>query len=177
VGAKVAQFARISVLVKGLMALFLFGVALSIATSASAELIHGFAYHDDAFDFERQQSVFHLDPSADLILGYVADPPLGYRTMGQHGAELVLMSGMTWEEVTVAPGDTSLYYWDLPLYQDSTYVIRTGEGHYAKFRVLVPGVFYFEYVYQSDGSRVLDGTVPTQVTTWGRIKELFRERR
>jgi hypothetical protein len=94
---------------------------------------------------------------------------------GLWGAELVMMSGMAWERVTQAPADTVVYVHELSLFQDSTYVIRTGDGQYAKFRVVNMGAGYFEYVYQSSGSRVLDETVPTQVTTWGRIKEMFQE--
>ena len=142
------------------------------AVPAFSELIRGFAYqHEGAYDFSTQQSVIWTDPDADLTLVHADE--LGYRAIGLHGAELVMMSGMSWEEVTQAPKDSSLYFWDLPLFQDTTYVIQTVERHYAKFRVLVMLDGYFEYAYQSDGSRVLEETVPTTEATWGVIKAMY----
>jgi hypothetical protein len=126
------------------------------------------------WDFSEEKSVNpFFDPGADFAIAYVVDPPLGYRVQGLDGARLVMVPDSTFEELTEAPEDPSLYGWDLPGLMGVTYVIRTIEGHYAKFRILSLLGHWIEYAYQSDGSRMLAYPTPVERTTWGRIKALF----
>jgi hypothetical protein len=86
--------------------------------------------------------------------------------------------GVSYEDLTVAPTDPSLYYVDQCYVLDGVYVVKTPEGHYAKLKAVDNFSFTnnFYYVYQDDGSPNFFDDLPLAVetTTWGRIKTLFQ---
>jgi hypothetical protein len=154
--------------------ILLFGLSHTICLSVSADIIHGICTPMlGAFDFEKQVSVHWLHPDADLSGGYVVDPPLGHLAWGLNGALLVMVADSTFEELSLAPEDSSVYSTDLRGHVGIPYVIRTIGGHYAKFRFTDPTFNTIEYAYQSDGSRLLVCPTPGEETTWGRIKALY----
>lgn len=83
----------------------------------------------------------------------------------------------TYDELTTAPGDTTLYKEGLELFYFAVYVVRTKEHHYAKLKAVccVAGGIQIEYTYQDNGTRILVDPVPVRPTTWGRIKSLYRQ--
>ena len=82
----------------------------------------------------------------------------------------------TYEELTSAPSDTTLYKEGLDILYSVFYVVRTRERHYAKMRAIccVGGGIQIEYAYQDNGSRILVDSVPVRSITWGQIKALYR---
>ncbi len=82
----------------------------------------------------------------------------------------------TYENLTAAPTDPSLYGPSEAARPNDVLVVRTREGHYAKLRILMPagGLFRFEYTYQDDGSASFVPSVSARSTTWGYIKSLYR---
>ena len=82
----------------------------------------------------------------------------------------------TYDELTTAPSDTTLYDFAAAVLSYGVYVVRTKEHHYAKVRVemIGGGGITIEYTYQDDGTRVLVNPVPVHPVTWGRIKSLYR---
>ena len=82
----------------------------------------------------------------------------------------------TYEELTTAPSDTSLYGAGLPFLSYAVYVVRTQEMHYAKMRssIVGGGGITIEYTYQDDGSRVLARPVAVRPSTWGSAKGLYK---
>ena len=151
-------------------------VTVSVS-SAGADVIQGTGILSvGSWDFSEQVSVDRFtNPNSDLSFAFVVDPPLGYRVACENGAVAVLIQDSTFDEVTVAPEDTTLYSWDLPAQVGATYVIRTTERHYAKFTPLqLEPVPIIRYAYQPDGSRALIDPVPIEETTWGRVKALYQ---
>jgi hypothetical protein len=82
----------------------------------------------------------------------------------------------TYEQLTSAPADLGSYGESLAALLGYIYVVRTGEGNYVKLHIkaFVGGGITFDYTYQDDGSRVLAPTTATALTTWGKIKSLYR---
>jgi hypothetical protein len=82
----------------------------------------------------------------------------------------------TYGELTSAPVDVGQYVDFLVASPDIVYVLRTVEGNYVKFRIhaFVGGGITVEFTYQDNGSRVLAQSMATGLTTWGRIKGLYR---
>ena len=165
--------------VKGVALLAVLNVFVS-AIPVSAEVISGVGVlSQGAWDFSESASVHpKLDPNADLTFVLIVDPPPERTAVwGLNGATLVMVDS-SFAELTTAPEDTSLYDWEWPLLMAATYVIRTTERHYAKFRILDLMIPMIEYVYQPDGSRILTNGVPTgiaeHITTWGRLKALYQ---
>jgi len=101
------------------------------------------------------------DSRVDLYQGhlivYVVDPPIGYllaleRSRSTHFRYLIRDS--------LSLLGHHQYIQDLPALLGHTYVVRTAEHHYAKFKILyLLPVPFIQYVYQSDGSRILDSDV------------------
>ncbi len=125
------------------------------------------------WDFSEETPVHWLD--GDIQVGHVGDPPLGWLVGGANGAGIILLADSTFEDLSEAPADSSLYnYWgEEPGIPGATYVCRTGDGHYAKFRFLDPFFSEIEYAYQTDGRPSFLDPVPVEETTWGRIKALY----
>jgi hypothetical protein len=158
--------------------LFLASVCvLVIATGAGADVLSGQGVMTPCWgwDFSAQKSLCVLE-FPDIFLAFVVDPPLGLRVSVTDPASIALIPDSTFEELKFAPEDSSSYTWDLPALYDMTYVARTKEGHYAKFRFLqLPYLErIIEYVYQPDGSRRFFNAVGVEESTWGTIKALFR---
>ena len=84
-------------------------------------------------------------------------------------------AGVAYEDILEAPVDPSQYVQILQVFTGESYVVFTLEGHYAKLRVTQLGTLTFEYVYQDDGSRVLDPDVPVQASSWSQIKALYSD--
>ena len=82
-----------------------------------------------------------------------------------------MYSDSTYEELTTAPEDSTLYTGAVWAYTNQTYILRTPQYHYVKFRVLYGGwPVQIEYTYQDDGSQI----VPIENTTWGKIKSIYK---
>ena len=82
----------------------------------------------------------------------------------------------TYGDLTSAPADIAAYGEMEVASLGLVYIVRTSEGHYVKLHIMafVGGGITLEYTYQDDGSRVLARTLATGLTTWGRIKSLYR---
>jgi hypothetical protein len=93
-----------------------------------------------------------------------------------NGSARITLSDSSYESLVEAPEDSTLYVEFIGVFLGEAYVIRTREGHYAKFRIpITPGPGLIEYTYQDDGSRALAEPVAVEETTWGRIKALYEE--
>lgn len=142
---------------------------------ASGDLVQGIgAFEFGCWDFSEEQSVHDWDPGADACIAYVVDPPLGWMVSAAGFGEIAPVDS-AFDDVTTAPADSSAWVIDYPAFTFVTYVVRTAENHYAKFRILefIP-IVTIQYAYQPDGSGNLDTTVPVEETRWGRIKALYR---
>ena len=130
-------------------------------------LIYGF------WDFSEEESVLGY---GDIFIADVVDPPLGCRVCATCYPTLIAEIDSTFEELKFAPEDTTVYDIDAPASLDRTYVVRTWERHYVKFRFLELSYqrSVIEYVYQPDGSRRLFGDISVEKSPWGAIKSIFR---
>jgi hypothetical protein len=142
--------------------------------------VHGFAdLREGSFDFSEQEIVWWADPAADIGIGYVVDPPLGYmfHSCGNNSL-MIAVSTTPLEELTEAPEDLGSYGCDGPIVIDLTYVVSAPDGVYAKFalRAFTSGDWIIEYYVQTDGSRNFVDPVAVSVSTWGRIKSLYHPR-
>lgn len=127
------------------------------------------------YDFSESTTV-HQDDS-DIFMAIVVDPPLGLVVGAyRYPAEIAYLPDSTFEDLRYAPEDTTVYNFYQHAYLGKTYVVRTMEMHYAKFRFLqLPyAVTIIEYVYQPDGSRKLFDRIAVESYTWGGIKKLFQ---
>ena len=131
-------------------------------------LIHG------SWDFSEEVSI-EIEGEWDIIIGIVVDPPLGWMVGAWYPA-LITEVDSTFEELQFAPEDTTLYNFDAPASLGRTYVVRTRERHYAKFRFIELNYqrTVIEYVYQPDGLRKLFGEINVERYSWGAIKSIFR---
>ena len=82
----------------------------------------------------------------------------------------------TYDELTSAPPDNGQYGESTVASLGVVYIVRTSEGNYAKLQILAfaGGGITLKYTYQDDGSRVLARPLATGLTTWGKIKSLYR---
>ncbi|MGD1048665.1 MAG: hypothetical protein ABR899_07955 [Candidatus Krumholzibacteriaceae bacterium] len=150
---------------------------LVMAVGANADVISGQGVMAPCWgwDFSEQVSLCYLE-NPDIILGFIVDPPLGL-VIGVTGwASIVMLPDSNFEDLRYAPEDSTAYGYDLPALVNTTYVARTREGHFAKFRLLqlpylVPII---EYVYQPDGSRRFFNEIGVEKSTWSAVKALFR---
>jgi hypothetical protein len=113
----------------------------------------------------------------DISVVDVFYPPLGLMVCAPYAPGLIIcLPDSSFEDLEYAPEDTLAYSYDAPAYPNVTYVVRTLEGHYAKFRftVLTYQSMIIEYVYQPNGSRELFNRTATKRQTWSAIKGLFR---
>jgi hypothetical protein len=171
--------------------MFVATICLVIVTAGSNSYskIHkglGYAEFDSAWDFSDSSTcVLFEGDCGDLAMGITlmqtaTEPTVMLMlAMAPHAGIAVASLDSTYEELTTAPEDSNEYFIMVVPYPDVVYVMRTNEGHYAKFRGvdLGPGGdFTLEYSYQDDGTRVLVDDVPTEQTTWGRMKSLYDSR-
>ena len=152
-------------------------VLLTIGAGANADVISGQGVMTPCWgwDFSAQTSLCVLD-MPDIFVAFIDDPPLGLVVTVTNPARVVALPDSSFEDLRYAPEDSSAYGYDIPAYVYTTYVARTKEGHYAKFRFLqLPyDLVIIEYVYQPDGSRRLFNLIGVEGCTWGAIKALFR---
>jgi len=156
---------------------FLCVCMLVAATGASADVMSGQGVMDPCWgwDFSAQKSLCVLE-FPDIFLSFVVEPPLGLMISVTNPARVAMMPDSSFEDLKYAPEDSSAYGYDLPALLNTTYVARTKEGHYAKFRLLQLPYYepIIEYVYQPDGSRRFFNVIGVEGSTWGAIKALFR---
>jgi hypothetical protein len=128
------------------------------------------------WDFSEQKAVGWY--VSDLVIADILVPPLGWTMTAFTGGLITMITDTAFDELTIAPEDTTLYKHELPVYGDVVYVIRTPEWTYAKFRVIAVSLPTIEYAYQTDGSGVFredPSGIPDPVTTWGRMKALYKD--
>jgi len=166
-------------------------ICLFILTSMSSSYstIHngfGYAEFDSAWDFSDSSTCplfgrYCGDFSITFTMLQTAAEPTAIvmLAMPPHAGIALASPDSSYEELTTAPEDSNAYFTAVVPYPFQVYVVMTNEGHYAKLRGvdLGPGGdFTFEYSYQDNGTRVLVGGVPTEETTWGRVKSLYDSR-
>ena len=89
-----------------------------------------------------------------------------------------MLPDSTFEDLMYAPEDSTLYDTEQPPLLGTTYVIKTGDGKYAKIvftKVWPMNEAEMMYVYQPDGSRLLFNPTATEEFSWGRIKKIFSQ--
>ncbi len=152
-------------------------IVFVLSSPARCKILSGIGVlYQGGWDFSEQQTVHSMfDPATDLSIVLVVDPPFGPWQFGENGARITEVPDSNFAELTTAPEDSTRYLWELPALVGVTYVIRTIEHCYAKYRILSIYPPAIEYAFQDNGSRVLDPGVPVEPTTWGRIKELYGE--
>jgi len=154
-------------------------VALS-ANPTSAELHTG--HGTLAWDFSSGAQ----GPESDIGLLITFAGP--YFIQAQESAS-VLALGDRYEDLTEAPTDPQLYRREipyepgfLPTMSEHVIVVRTREGHYAKFKFTFAGrppaaggFNAIDYTYQDDGSNRFYNSPGAEnaVSTWGRIKAMY----
>lgn len=170
-----------STISKYLLSLWLLLIVLT--SNAYSDVISGIGVLDKgAWDFSDTTSVHPLDESADITFARTAlteetTLPLTLYVCANPPAQIAVITYSTFEELQYAPPDTSsLYGYYACAFESWTYVIKTREGNYGKFRLLHLGGPYkiIEYVYQPDGSRKLFGDISVEKSSWGAIKSIFR---
>lgn len=128
------------------------------------------------WDFSESEACDYMF-CGDISVIDVVDPHLGLIVCVPYVPGLIIcLPDSSFQDLKYAPEDTLAYGYEASAYPNVTYVVRTLEGHYAKFRftVLTYQGMIIEYVYLPDGSRKLFGEVATQRQTWGAIKALYR---
>ena len=176
--------------------LFLFVALLStVPRPARSEIVHGFlkalggiggegpfyVIPLEAFDFSTQ-TVVHFDSTGADLCFFEPVNKAGIWYFRPLAAGLIRVYPTSLEALLLAPeGVYSPHSRKIEL--NGIYVILTGDGLYAKFRVHEWGNGFLagccsvtiEYYVQLDGSRNLDPLVPVEPTTWGRVKALYSE--
>lgn len=161
-----------------LLACMLFATILHLPDVVRAGVVSGIVVlPSGAFDFSEQTSpAFALDPSADILAAYVVDPIEGFFVNARFGATIAALPGVDYADLAEAPSDSSLYTdFIVPAAYNVTYVVKTQEGHYAKFR-FVSLVAAIEYSYQPNGSRILVDATPAKAISWGQLKAIYFRR-
>jgi hypothetical protein len=143
------------------------GAAFAEVKTGTGEMIHPSGM--PMWDFSAERCVGY--PNGDI--GFIHELDLGFIVAPINGAAVQVVSGIAFEDVLEAPEDPSSYedWVSIDVMDLSTvYVVRTEEGHFAKFRFLDSTFGSIQYAYQDDGSRVLDPGTPVHEMTWGEIK-------
>ena len=123
------------------------------------------AGHDSATNWD-------FGPGNTMLFGENA---LAYVLLSNPPARITLLPPeITYEGLTEAPADPTVYVSGMTFVPQRVWVVKTREGHYAKVRFLPDPSDAFEYTYQDDGTRLFAAPVATSVSTWGRIKCLYR---
>jgi hypothetical protein len=162
-------------MIRTLMASVLVAGFLSVQANAQA-LIGTGTLDAGSWDFSAEATVTVLDPGADMTLDVPVSPSSDTFIVAGDGAAIVALPDSEFVDLVYAP-ETADYVFVVPLVFHQTYAIITTEGNYAKFRFIDPEpgdtADRIEYVYQTNGTRFLDGGIAVERKTWGRIKALF----
>lgn len=149
-------------------------IIMLIPQCTKGDVICGIAelYQNQGWDFS--DSCYVSMFTADLVIFHGLDsnfvPIDAFITM--YGGTL---SDSTYNDLTIAPADPTVYVQELGVYFNWCYIIITDEGHYAKCQITYGQSGYnIEYTYQPDGSRWLVDEIGVDCSTWGRIKSLYR---
>ena len=155
----------------------LFMLFVLLPVSSWAGVIRGDGCLGGIYAWDFSDSVAVEWGSDDLLLFR------GFDGSGQHIEIAIAPHGVAmlpdsaYKDLSYAPEDLSRYETEQELRILTTYVVRTAEGNYAKFQILLDdcnGLFHIEYSYQPNGSRCLVDVIAIQDRTWGTIKALFR---
>jgi hypothetical protein len=147
-----------------------------------ADLTHGFVnLVNGGFDFSTRTQYAGGVDYIDVAWCVVLDPPLGDRLCMWNGSGILAVPDSAVEDITHAPPESTLYSPDANPVPGQAYVVRTGDGFYAKFAVREfiktadAHSLLIEYFVQMDGTNHLDDDiiVAVQQTTWGRVKALY----
>lgn len=174
--------------------LLLFVVAITSTIPARGAVVHGFKeiqpnylsslpglVSTDAFDFSAQAIVDHLSTNADLSYQEMQNHPGDWDFFDFSG--IVTVPNTTLEQIQQAPVDG--YVFDNDARIGRSYVAKTTDGLYAKFRITEfnDGLggddkgccsIVIEYYVQMDGTPTFGPALPVDQTTWGRVKALYR---
>ena len=155
--------------------LFSFFIVLLLATNpATSDVISGTAFMPDGWNFTLMENVMWYDAHVFVAL-VVGPPPERLLVLCNNYSYIAMLPDSTFEDLLYAPEDSTLYDTNQPALQGTTYVIKTGDGKYAKIvftKVWPMHETEMMYVYQPDGSRKLFDDVGTETKSWGFIKLL-----
>ena len=131
----------------------------------------------DGWNFTLMENVMWYD--CHVFVARVLDPPPErLLVICNNNSFITMLPDSTFEDLMYAPEDSTLYDTNLPALLGTTYVIKTGDGKYAKivFMKLEP-IYTTEmmYVYQPDGSRRFFNPTATEEFSWGCIKQLYTQ--
>ena len=163
------------------------GRIAAIALIGTVFLLISFKVHSDVisgtgvltwgeWDFSESEACDYIF-CGDITVIDVFDPPIGLVVSVPYVPGLIIcLPDSSFQDLEYAPEDTLAYGFEVPAYPNVTYVVRTLEGHYAKFRFTVPTFqsIIIEYVYQPDGPRDLFDRIGTKGQSWGAIKALYK---
>ena len=143
-----------------------------MSSSVYSDVISGTAFMPHGWNFTLMENVMWYD--AHVFVALVVDPPPErLLVLCNNYSYIAMLPDSTFEDLMYAPEDSTLYDTEQPAYEGIVYVIKTGDGKYAKiiFTTLLP-MYATEmiYVYQPDGSRRLFNPTATEEFSWGRIK-------
>ena len=153
-----------------------------------AELRHGFGpMINDSWDFSDSTSLGYPDYSTAVdIYMYVTlqnnpdtlnSPSIYMVSANFEAGALITAVDSAFVDLKSAPEDLDKYTYFQYAYYNVTYVIKTIEDNYVKFRFtdLYETASYptIEYYYQTDGSRKLYDYIGISETTWGHIKSIM----
>lgn len=153
---------------------------IGISRPADAKLTHGSVDLIGGCQFVfSDQTCYHgnpVDDPCDLEFIVIVDPPLGFMLSAWHDGGVLAVPDSTVENITWAPTDMKAYSIGAPPVYNRAYVFKTGDGFYAKFafRSEITGQAIIEYWVQMDHTNVLVDPTPTQASTWGYVKSLYR---
>jgi hypothetical protein len=164
------------------MAIILLVTGLAVAGTsrlAGARLAHGTVDLEGCHFVFGEQKCYPgnlVDDPVDIALIIIVEPPLGPMLSAWHDGGILAVPDSTVENITWAPSDMKAYGIGAPPVYNRAYVFKTGDGFYAKFafRSEYSGQAIIEYWVQIDHTNILVDPTPTQASTWGRVKSLYR---
>ncbi len=158
----------------GWLAAAVCAVMFVFAAPVRATLISGTGSTSDGWNFDTERVVTDLSLSSPADIFFV-QVITDWRIRTRGSATLMALPGQIYADLISAPSDESGFAADVPLLFNTTYVIKTQEGKYAKFVITgeSAAAYTFNYVFQDDGTRVLGIPATLDEQTWGRLKRLY----
>ena len=166
------------------VALFIAFTFLLVGKVGAGTIVFGTVVLDDTWTWDFSESsdtspLLSCDPDIMIALGVTGayGDYLGDVVAGTCPPNIIIaLPDSSFEDLRYAPADTMLYDWYCKLEIETSYVVRTNEYHYAKFRFthIPPGDPVMDFAYQTDGSTKLFDEIGTETSTWGAIKALCR---